>query len=353
MFFKNIFLHLLTALLLLFWMVSCGVSDSAETDTESSVDFISIPESYPYQVDGGNILLNNKPFLRNGVNAMNIFGPENPEEMASWNVGIVREFIGNLREQPVTGGPVKASDGAWLHPLQTIAERNRSQNLVTILSPFGWVDNSGEQILLTGLNPSDQPFYNSYKTKLREIAEHFKNQPDVWIHLWNEPYHYNNENGYTDERWLSDHIDMVNNLRSVDGFYNIIVVQGNGQGQSEQAILNKGSELLAVQDNIVFDLHAYEQWLNGTTINVIRSRISALKNNGFAIIFGEVGVVNSTELMPVEPFLDAVFQEEIPTLGWLWVRNPDYQNALLDENGNPNNRNNNHWGGRFKSFLSR
>jgi len=335
------------------YVAGCNVSDSAENKTETPVAFVSIPESYPYQVDSGNILFNNEPWLRHGVNAMNTFGPGNPEEMTSWNIGIVREFIGNLREQPVTGAPVQASNGAWLHPLQAIVDRNKSQNLVTILSPFGWVDNSGEQTLFTGLNPSEQPFYDSYKEKMRELAQHFKNQPNVWIHVWNEPYHYNDQNGYTHERWLADHIDMVNNLRSVEGFYNMIVVQGNGQGQSEQAVLSKGTELMSAQGNIIFDLHAYEKWLIGSTVNTISSRISALKNNGFAFMFGEVGVVNSTGLMPVQPFLDALFQENIPALGWLWVRNPDYQNALLDENGNPNNRDNNDWGSTFKSFLNR
>ena len=57
---------------------------------------------------------------------------------------------------------------------------------------------------------------------MKTIAEHFKNQPDVWIEVWNEPYHWNNENEYTNDLWLKDMKDMVDNLRWVEGFQNII-----------------------------------------------------------------------------------------------------------------------------------
>ena len=64
---------------------------------------------------------------------------------------------------------------------------------------------------------------------MRALAEQFKNQSDVWLEVWNEPYTYDNSGGYSNATWLKDAIEMVENLRSVEGFDNIIVVPGNGQ----------------------------------------------------------------------------------------------------------------------------
>ncbi|UJP66959.1 cellulase family glycosylhydrolase [Mongoliitalea daihaiensis] len=283
---------------------------------------------------------------------MQTFGLGNPELMKDWNIKIVREFIGNLGEQPVDGYPIRGSDNKWYHPLQRIVEQNRSQNIITILCPFGWVNPTGEQILFAGLNPSEQNFYTAYKTKMREIAEHFKDQPDVWIQVWNEPYHWNNENGYTHEIWLRDMSEMVDNLRWVNGFHNLIIVPGNEMGQSENAILSHGKQLTDNRFNIVFDLHAYEKWLVNTSENQIKERLLGIKNKGIPFIFGEVGVQNVGAVMEVNHFLQAADSHEISVLAWLWVQNSQYKNALLDEGGEPNSTpSNNHWGEVFKNFL--
>jgi mannan endo-1,4-beta-mannosidase len=93
---------------------------------------------------------------------------------------------------------------------------------------------------------------------MRDWANYAKTQPDVWIEVWNEPYMWNNSNGYTDALWLADMKDMVDNIRST-GATNIILVPGNRQGQGEEAILNQGKNLLTGRSNILFDLHAYER----------------------------------------------------------------------------------------------
>jgi hypothetical protein len=50
----------------------------------------------------------------------------------------------------------------------------------------------------------------------------FKNQPDVWIEVWNEPYRYDRADGYTDAIWITDMNEMV--LIRDTGNQNIIVV---------------------------------------------------------------------------------------------------------------------------------
>lgn len=89
-----------------------------------------------------------------------------------------------------------------MHPLQQIVDSHRAHGRITILCPFGWVNDQGEQVLFSGLNPKEQAFFEAYKLKMKALAEHFKNQPDVWIEVWNEPFHWNNENNYSDKLWL-------------------------------------------------------------------------------------------------------------------------------------------------------
>jgi len=305
-----------------------------------------------YAVTGNKITVNSIAQNFKGVNVMDTFGIGDHSLMNAWNVKIVREFIGNLKEQPIIGSAILTSTNVWLHSLQDVVDENRANHIITILCPFGWVDNSGNQILFSGLNPSEEVFYDQYKLKMREIALNFKNQQDVWIEVWNEPYHWNNENNYNHNLWINDQLDMVANLRAVSGFDNIILVPGNEQGQSEDVILTKGNELLAVNYNILFDLHAYEKWLIGTTKNSIVERINQLNTHNFAIIFGEIGVINSSGLMDVTPFLSAINEtNNCGVLAWLWEFDSNDQNALLTETGQINNNNNNNWGANYYEFL--
>ncbi|CAM1373522.1 cellulase family glycosylhydrolase [Tenacibaculum xiamenense] len=334
-------------------LISCS---SRQEIQPSSENIPPVPEQLNglYTIEGSKLLKNGSAVRYKGVNALQTYGLGNIDLMDRWNVEIIREFIGNLREQPIEGNPILGSDNVWYHSLQNIVNQNRAHDKITILCPFGWVNSNGERTLFTGLNPSSQSFYETYKTKMKLIAEHFKNQPDVWIQVWNEPYHWNNQNDYTHELWLNDMKDMVDNLRWVEDFQNIIIVPGNEQGQSESAILERGDRLLNNRYNILFDLHAYEKWLVNTSQEQITTRINRLKNNDYAVIIGEIGVQNVGDVMPVEHFLNAVEATNTSTLAWLWKLESSDNNALLTEEGEPNaSNNNNYWGNTFKEFLER
>lgn len=307
-----------------------------------------------YAIDQGSILYQQKEVRYKGVNAMQTFGLNDPKLMNEWKIKIVREFIGNLREQPIVGSAIEGSDGVWYHPLQTIVDQNRANGMVTILCPFGWVDEGGNQELLTGMDPARQGFYPAYKQKMREIAQHFKSQQDVWVQVWNEPYHWDNQNGYTHNRWLNDMIDMADNLRSVSSFHSIILIPGNEQGQSEEAILSKGSQLLEGRYNILFDIHAYEKWLANSSEESVVERLNTIKNKKFAFVIGEVGVNNVGGALPVAHFLEATDYTEVSVLGWLWNQNAPYKNALLTKEGVEHaTPENNYWGKVFKEFLNK
>ena len=343
----------LTLFLCTLFCIACSEGDAPLPDPNQS-DLPPVPTVIdgPYTVEASNLLKDGQTVHFKGVNCLQTFGLTDAKVLDDWQVEISREFIGNLREQPIDGGPIQASDGVWYHPLQTIVDSNRLHNRITILCPFGWVDANGQQTLLTGLNPSAQPFYTPYKDKMQRIAEHFSGQPDVWIEVWNEPYHWNNENGYNHDLWLNDMQDMVDNLRWVNGFQNIILVPGNEQGQSEAAILTKGNDLKAGRYNLLFDIHAYEKWLVNTTEAEVISRIEAIHQQGFPFLFGEVGVQNAGNIMPVQHFLDAAGATDISTLAWLWNQDSSYNNALLTDDGQPHATEANfQWGDRFKAFL--
>ena len=314
-----------------------------------------------YSIRGTQILRDGEPVrFAGGVNAMHTYSLGSEADylrLKEWNVGIVREFISNLYETPLTGEYAKkSSNGEWLWPMQSFVDDNRANGFVTILCPFYWVNQTTLEVtVFSGKYPAEQGFYNAYKDRMRVIAEHFKNQSDVWVQVWNEPYPWDNSNGYKNETWLRDHIDMVDNLRSVSGFDNIIIVQGNGQGQLEEALLSRGADLLADRPNILFSLHGYEKWMMGSdaTVDAIVARLLALKAAGFALIFGECGVINSSGLMPgFLNFLEGMTLGDIPTLAWLWKYNDNDKNSLMNSSGLPNNNGNLNWGSEYKKFLA-
>ena len=187
---------------------------------------------------------------------------------------------------------------------------------------------------------------------MQRIAEHFKNQQDVWIEVWNEPYHWDNENGYSHVLWLADMEDMVDNLREVDGFESIVIVPGNEQGQSEAALLTHGKDLMRGRNNLLFDLHAYEKWLLDSTESSLITRIEAIQTAGIPFIMGEVGVQNVGDVMPVQHFLNAARATRLTTLAWVWNQNSEDNNALLTNNGEANaTAQNNFWGTTYRAFL--
>ena len=331
---------------------SCTPEEALPKQTDLEIPPMPKGPIRPFHVEGGSLHYQGLPITYKGVNAMQTFGLVDPGLMNDWKVGIVREFIGNLREQPIQGAALQASDGKWYHSLQKIVDQNRAHNRITIFCPFGWVDEAGKQTLFTGLNPSAQPFYAAYRSKMQAIAEQFKNQPDVWLELWNEPYSWNNQQGYTHALWLKDMADMVDNLRRVQGFQNIILVPGNEQGQSEAAVMAKGAELLTGRYNLLFDLHAYEKWLQNTSEAQLVSRLQALKKANFAVVIGEVGVYNAGNDLDPSTFLRAARQTDVSVMGWLWNQDSSYKNALLTNEGLPNaNAANAYWGKKFQDFL--
>jgi mannan endo-1,4-beta-mannosidase len=300
-----------------------------------------------YNILGSKIQNVKTPIQLIGANNFHSFSASSSRDMLSWNMEISREFVGNMKENPLTGYPVKDSNGAWLHSLQAVVDSNRLGNRITIIGAFGW-DGKTE---FTGLMPTKTAFWAAYKAKIQEWAIQFKNQPDVWIEVWNEPYRWDRADGYTDDIWYSDMNEMVALIRNT-GNKNIILVPCAEQGQDESVLINKGTAFLANKTNILFDIHAYEKWLLVSNTNM-GSRLAQLQAKNFPLIFGETAPLNAGSLMNPQPFLDSTYNRGISICAWVWKNDENDTDALLTKTGLPNNNNNNNWGTLFKNLAAR
>jgi mannan endo-1,4-beta-mannosidase len=300
----------------------------------------------PFTIVKNKVYNYNKPVQLIGANAFHVFGAGG-SDMNGWNMDITREFVGNMSEQPLTGFAVQDANGAYLHSLQAVIDSNRANKRISIICPFGW--NGTNATIFSGKTPNQTYWWNDFKIKLKEWAIHFKNQPDVWIEVWNEPYRYDRADGYTDDIWMNTMNELAGLIRNT-GNNNIIVIPCAEQGQDETVLNNKGPLFLSNQKNILFDIHAYEKWLlvSGTDIS---NRLQRLKQNNLPVFFGETAPLNAGVLMNAKPFLDTVYNQGLSVCAWVWKYDANDKDALLTATGLPNNNNNNNWGTNFRTLC--
>ncbi|MEM0577474.1 cellulase family glycosylhydrolase [Flavobacterium polysaccharolyticum] len=328
----------LSIFLLILILFSCK-KDEIETPINSTTKYSTLE---------AKLLMNQKPIQLIGVNAFHVFGVGSTD-MNTWKIDIIREFIGNIKETPLTGSPIKDATGAYLYSLENIIADNRANKRVTIICAFGW--DGTPNTAFTGRSPQQTNWWQEYKTRLKEWATYLKDQPDVWIEVWNEPYRYDRADGYTDQIWLQDMNELVAIIRST-GNQNIVVVPCAEQGQDESVLLNKGNEFLNGKSNILFDIHAYEKWLLDSNSSV-ENRLNQLRNKNIPIIIGEIAPMNAGVLMNPKTFLDTMFDHGLSICAWVWKKDGNDIDALLTTTGEPNNNNNNNWGTTFKDLTDR
>ena len=328
----------LPVFLLILFLFSCK-KDDIETPISSSTKYSTL---------GAKLLMDQKPIQLIGANAFHVFGVGSTD-MNTWKIDIIREFIGNTKETPLTGSPIKDATGAYIYSLENIIADNRANKRVAIICAFGW--DGSPKTAFTGKSPQQTNWWQEYKTRLKEWATYLKDQPDVWLEVWNEPYRYDRTDGYTDQIWLQDMNELVAIIRST-GNQNIVVVPCAEQGQDESVLLNKGNEFLNGKSNILFDIHAYEKWLLDSN-SAVENRLNQLRNKNIPIIIGEIAPMNAGVLMNPKPFLDSMFANGLSICAWVWKKDENDIDALLTTTGEPNNNNNNNWGTTFKDLTNR
>lgn len=301
-----------------------------------------------FTISGVRIFNYSRPVQMIGSNAFHIFGAGG-SDMNNWHIDIAREFVGNIKEARLSGAVFQDANGAFLHPMQSVVDSNRQNHRVTIFCAFGWDGTSATEF--SGKRPSLTSWWNDYKIKLQQWAIYFKDQKDVWIETWNEPYRYDRADGYTDDVWFNDMNEMVNIIRNA-GNGNIVLVPCAEQGQDESVLLNRGAAFLSNKSNILFDIHAYEKWLLVSNNNM-GNRLSQLKLQNLPVIFGEVAPLNASLLMDPKPFTDSVYNRGLSVCAWVWKYDGNDKDALLNNMGLPNNIGNNNWGTLFKNLCAR
>jgi mannan endo-1,4-beta-mannosidase len=332
--------HWKTAKLLLCFFLFLNVSCKKKNTEQGTAE--------QYSIQNASILKLNSPVQLIGANTFHVFGAGSTD-MNLWNLDVAREFAGNMKENPLTGAVIKDANGAYLYALQNIVDSNRANKRITILCPFGW-DGTAATVF-TGTMPTQTFWWADFKTKLQQWATQFKDQPDVWLEVWNEPYRYDRADGYTDDIWMSNMNELVNVIRNA-GNNNIIIVPCAEQGQDESVLINKGSTFLVGKKNILFDIHAYEKWLLVTN-TVMGNRLQQLKLNNLPVLFGETAPLNAGTLMNPQPLLDSIYAKGLSVCAWVWKYDGADTDALLDAAGLPNNNGNNNWGTVFKSLALR
>ena len=119
----------------------------------------------------------------------------------------------------------------------------------------------------------------------RDMAREFKDNSNVWFNLHNEPGNAT----ANPEKWVNYHRELIDIIRS-EGANNLIIVDGEAWGQDfhTQTIANYAQEVLDKNQNVLFSIHAYEQWNN----NDIASYLDELYVRDIPVIIGEYGTEN-------------------------------------------------------------
>ncbi len=329
-------------------LLACVASDDTADTGPGTADTgtpTACPDA-PYAVRGAQLCQDGVPASWRGVNAMHVFGGDGAD-LPDWNVEIVREFVGNPREQPLTGEwAIEDSTGAWLHPLEGILDGHHEEGRVTVLCPFAW---DGEDLL--GDAPSETPYWEDVQAWLTTVAAFTADRPDVWLEVWNEPYHWQGTN-QTDEAWAADMAALVEAVRS-GGNSNLVVVPAGRMGQGDAVLHARASGLQAEDEALLFDLHLYERWMIDRTTEQVAADLDALAHAGIPLMIGEIAPMNAGELMDPGPVLEVLSERELTTTAWLWKYDESDPDALLTTTGAPNDQDNNAWGTTYREFLAR
>jgi mannan endo-1,4-beta-mannosidase len=328
--------NILSPLLCLF-LIACSKTDDNPPATNA-----------PFAIVGSKLQRNGSNTQLIGANSFHSFSAGS-RDMNAWNMDIAREFIGNVKEQPITGFPIRSATGAFLHSLQAVVDSNRLNNRITIICAFGW--DGYDSTAFTGRFPSRTRWYAEFKQKLTAWATQFANQPDVWLEVWNEPYRFDRMDGYTDQSWLADMNDLVAVVRNA-GNNNILLVPCAEQGQDESVLNNVGANFLSGKKNILFDVHAYEKWLD-VPVASMEARLTRLQQNNLPVIIGEVAPKNAGILMNPQAFLESAYNKGFSICAWVWKYDGNDIDALLTSSGQANNNNNNNWGSLFQGLAAR
>ncbi len=147
----------------------------------------------------------------------------------------------------------------------------------------------------------------------RDMAQEFKDNPNVWFNLHNEP-----GNATANPQWVTYHRELIDIIRNEDA-HNLIIVDGESWGQDKHTRTLKNSALKVMEnnENILFSLHVYEQWNHDNAD--LDAYFNSLYNLGIPIIVGEYGSYNGGQntLAASTKMMEAAQEREIGRVVWV------------------------------------
>ena len=159
-----------------------------------------------------------------------------------------------------------------------------------------------------------------------ETAKKYKDNPYVWFNIMNEPKNDNKSESV--EQWIEAHSHVIKAIREEAGAENIIVCDEHGYGQgygykdgplsNDSAIICKGPALNTMYENIVYSLHVYTEWEDGTERFKEYFKDAAERN--LCVIVGEYGVMTDDPSThnAVKALLDVIIPLDIGRMYWGW-----------------------------------
>ncbi|MEL7406314.1 MAG: cellulase family glycosylhydrolase [Cyanobacteria bacterium J06558_2] len=161
----------------------------------------------------------------------------------------------------------------------------------------------------------------------RDMAQEFKDNPHVWFNLHNEPGNAEAQ----PEKWVSYHRELIEIIRA-EGAENLIIVDGEAWGQDyhTQTIVNHAQEIMSDNENILFSIHAYDQWNNQD----IGGYFDTLLSQDIPVIIGEYGSSNENQdtLPASTAAVEAAQEREIGRIVWD-VKGDDINDLTTGEGG--------------------
>ncbi len=249
-----------------------------------------------FQVIGTKIYdPNGQEFIAKGVNVFTWDGTDNIDNyIDTWGFNTVRipnYLLGGY------GQPHPADDGYATN--RAIVDAYTDKGAVVVFDAHDRIGSyyEGEELEML-------------KDYWRTMAQEFKDNPYVWFNLHNEPGNASAQ----PEKWVSYHRELIDIIRA-EGAQNTIVVDGETWGQDYQTrtILNKAGEVMEGNENIMFSLHIYDQWTDGSEIG---GYIDQLHAENIPVMIGEYGDYPAAEQM-----MQAVQEREVGRVAWVAMAN--------------------------------
>ncbi len=153
--------------------------------------------------------------------------------------------------------------------------------------------------------------FKALKDYWRDIAQEFKDNPNVWFNIQNEP----GTSKAQGEKWINYHRKIIDIIRG-EGAENMIVVDGEGWGQDafSETIIDNANSIMAGNENVMFSVHVYEQW----NTEDISAYFDAIEANNIPIMIGEYGSINNGQdtMLASEIAMLEAQEREIGRIAW-------------------------------------